>query len=211
MSSIHAMRTACFIAAFGSIAAGHGCAGEPRPTPAAGNLEVTVTKTDESELVSDARVMGKIDEVGDKTIAEATAASLVAHDDRVRAFATELTDEYRGLRERQNALGISLGFVALKGTRAGSFEREVERDVLALISQRGEGFDRAYLHRVIGEHERAMKLIETRLLPQARQDEVRASIKEDVRPVLRRNLEKAQSLLAAIEAPGPNATPSVMP
>jgi predicted outer membrane protein len=155
--------------------------------------------------------MRTVDEVGDKKMAEATLASLVASNEAVRIYALELVEEYRMLRVRQSELGISLGFIPLKGERAAAFERQIERDVLALITRRGESFDRLFLARMIDDHESALKTLEKELLPRAKADEIRTSLETDVKPLLEGNLVKARELLKTIDTPGVAGAESIPP
>lgn len=168
------------------------------PVPASGPLDARVARfePDEPALIREARVVRTVDEVGDRRMAQATAATLLATSEAVREYAEQLVEDYRSLRERQAELGVSLGFTALKGGRAEHFEREIEQDVLSLIEHRGEGFDEAFLELMITEHEESLRLIETSLLPKAERPELRASIENDFRPLVRKSLARARELLS---------------
>lgn len=185
------------------VAAASGCAGSGQPVPAAGDAtEVRVTRIDRDDLDAlqrEARIVRTIDELSDRRMIQATVASIAANDPAVRAYAAELMDDFRSLRAREAKLGIELGFVPIKAERAEAFEHQVHTDVLSLMENRGADFDRAFVSRMIAEHEASLRLVETRLLRDAQAPALRVSLEHDVLRLLRRHLERTRALSASLE------------
>lgn len=113
------------------------------------------------------------------------ARTMIADHNAVNGRAADLARRI-GVTPEDNALSRSL--------RTGA---EAERADLAPLD--GSAFDRAYMERDVGYHEAVLGAIDSILIPQSDNDDLRALL-EDVRPAIASHLDHAKQILADLPA-----------
>ncbi len=156
---------------------------------------------------ADGEVAAIVATVDSGEVEEGTLARTRAQDPRVRAFGESMVAMHGESTAKLGALRLRTGITPRESERSRTLAAEGAATKRRLEALQGADFDRAYVDAQATEHARVLDLIDTALLPMARNPELRTALTDEVRPMVADHLRRArelQSALAAVPA-GPAA------
>ncbi|HUF12290.1 MAG TPA: DUF4142 domain-containing protein [Longimicrobiales bacterium] len=97
-----------------------------------------------------------------------------SRDARVRSFAETMIRDHRGVNEQAVALATRLGVTPADNDVSRSLVADAEAARARLARLSGAEFDRAYLEREVAYHQAVLDALDTTLIPNTTNDELRA-------------------------------------
>ncbi len=129
---------------------------------------------------------------GHAEIAYSELAERRAANDKVKEFAREMVKEHKRCNEKLAQLLKDRKLAIVAGT-----EKQTKEEVARLSKLEGANFDRAYMDRMIQDHEKAVAMVQTQTTAAVEAD-VRAFAKEAL-PTLKTHLERAKEIAKALK------------
>jgi len=151
---------------------------------------------------SNEEILGLLDALRGRAMAEATLATYASVDPEIRLFARDLLRRCAELKSRQDALEARLGIRAGDSDTRVIIERGGSNDLKALLTYRDDGFVRPFLATVILEQDHALDLARTRLT-QTTRPEIALLVQDHSRELWGPARARAQRLwaMAAVGSP----------
>lgn len=177
--------TAC--GADGQEPAAQGQAGEARPAAA--------PAVDDATIAHIAVTANEIDAVMGELALERSS------DARVRDFASTMVRDHRGVNEQAVALAGRLGVTPADNDVSRSLQADADATAERLRELAGGTFDRAYMEREVAYHEAVLDALDTTLIPNASNDELRALL-VTARGAVAAHLGHARTLGESLAAQG---------
>ena len=125
-----------------------------------------------------------------------------AHDPQVRAYAQRMLDEHTRLEQQLQALIASKGFAAVDNALSLQMRRNLPVALDSLDNHSGHDFDVAYIVGQIHAHDMALKTLDTSLLPEVDDADLRTMLQQQVRPAVASHLTQAKQIHAAMMGMG---------
>lgn len=145
--------------------------------------------TPESEALSDAQIARITNDANATEIDQGKLARSRAKDARVKAFAERMVKHHTEAKDKQAKLKLDTAESAF----STKLEKEVGTTSAALQADTGASFDQQYIQAQIKEHQQVLDAIDQQLLPNAKNDELKAYLKE-IRPTVASHLKDARDL-----------------
>lgn len=117
----------------------------------------------------------------------------------VKEFAATMIRDHSAVIERATALAQRLNVTPAENEISESLVAEGEDETAKFDDLAGASFDRSYIHREVDFHRDVMHMIDDVLIPQTRNDELRALLTE-VRPAIAAHLQHAEEIAAELSA-----------
>lgn len=153
------------------------------PSPADASPEPMGASTASNSAITDADFYGQALDGGRKEVAAATLASTTASDAAVKSFADMLVRDHTAMNEK---------VLAASGQADAAAPAPDATATADLQGKTGEGFDRAFVDKMVSDHQAAIALFEN-ASRNAGTEEARA-LARDALPRLRAHLQTAQEL-----------------
>jgi putative membrane protein len=118
-------------------------------------------------------------------------------DPRVREFAQTMVRDHRGVNEQAVALATRLGVTPSDNDVSRGLVTDAEAVSTRLSGLSGAEFDRAYMEREVAYHATVLEALDSTLVPNATNDELRALL-ETARAAVAAHLEHARTLSATL-------------
>jgi putative membrane protein len=150
-----------------------------------------------SLTMGDEEIAGITDALNSAFIEQARIAVARATAPEVKAFARGVLSRRSETVREQSTWETERNVMALRSPTSEDLAADGARWNARLLSTGPSEFGRAYLDQQIMAHEDALSMVETRLLPRARDPELR-SLLERYRTELSADLERARSLKAVL-------------
>jgi putative membrane protein len=151
-------------------------------------------------------------------IASARAARDRSQNEAILEYARVMISDHRAIRRVLDSLLTATGQSGSENSLSEEIRAANEHFVTELIA-RDTGFNNAYIAQEINDHERALVLLDTALIPSARNAQIKTAL-EQLRPAFEAHLQRAQQILTARQAaaaraaaeprPAPVVTPTVV-
>lgn len=122
-------------------------------------------------------------------------------DPGVRLFADDLLRAHATSRAAMDALALRLGATPVQDALSASLRQDGAQITARLSALSGPEFDRAFVRAQAAWHQRAVELIDTILLPDARDTALRIALQNDVRPMFLALWVRARALDTAPPSP----------
>jgi putative membrane protein len=147
--------------------------------------------------LSDAQIAAITELVASTETEQAQLAQSKSKDPRVLGFARMMIEHHGQSRQRQSALGLSTAGSPMFQT----LSQQGRQTVATLTDKQGKDFDRAYLQEQIEQHQRVLDALDQRLLPSARDPQLRAHL-QSMRPIIQQHLQAARDAQHALNTAG---------
>jgi putative membrane protein len=125
-------------------------------------------------------------------LAEANASS-----DRVKAFGKQMVTDHTGVNQMASDLAGRLSLTPTDNATSQALKSAADATKGRLQALTGAEFDRAYIDNEVAFHQQVLDAIDTTLLPNAKNAELKGLI-EQVRPAIAGHLEMAKQIQASL-------------
>lgn len=170
---------------------------EPPLAPASGTL-VSPAIPDGYAPLSDAQIAGVTAAAHSNELQQARIALRRTLRKDVRDFARMLIAHHEKAHNEGRALENRLGIEPEESSTAGDLLASNSELVVKLNDVKRRDFDREFIAAQVGNAEELLAVIDARLLPEARNGELRSAI-EELRPMFESHLESARELQRKLE------------
>jgi putative membrane protein len=131
-------------------------------------------------------------------IAQAKLALRKGQDPRVRKLAKMMLEDHAAADAKGTGIAKREGLVAADSAASSSLASDAGRATSTLRAESGPTFDEDYVNTQVKEHQDVLSLLDGRLLPEAKDPELRAFLAE-VRARVAMHLQHAQSLQTTMQ------------
>ena len=119
------------------------------------------------------------------------------HSSDVKAFGKQMVTDHSGVNTQATALVKKLNVTPQDNPTSESLKSGGEENLKKLRGLSGAAFDKAYIDHEVAYHEQVLKAIDTTLVPNAKNEELKALIVK-VRPAFVAHLEHAKKLQSSL-------------
>ncbi|WP_394844083.1 DUF4142 domain-containing protein [Pendulispora brunnea] len=130
---------------------------------------------------------------------QAKLAQAKAKNPRVKQFAAMMVHDHLDADAKGYDIAKSLKLTPAESSIGMQLQSEGQRTLVELRSQSGADFDRSYMDAQVKAHKDVLNAIDQQLLPNAKNNEVRAHL-QTVRTKVEGHLREAQSIQASLSA-----------
>jgi putative membrane protein len=162
---------------------------QPNPTP----LQPSPTENIAGSSLDDAQIAAITDAANTGEIEQARIALRRAKDPRVRAFAQRMIDQHGDAKMKQEMLMSSMNLTDVTTPTSADISNAGQQALTTLNSARGNDFDKTYMELQVREHQKALDLFDTKLIPSAHSPDLKREL-VDFRPLVADHLKRAQDL-----------------
>jgi putative membrane protein len=120
-----------------------------------------------------------------------------ADNDRVKAFGKQMVTDHTGVNKMASDLASKLGLTPADNATSRALDTAADAMTAKLEGLSGAEFDRAYIANEVAFHQQVLDAIDSTLLPNAQNAELRSLI-EQVRPAIAGHLEMARQIEASL-------------
>jgi putative membrane protein len=217
-SALRAARTAAAVA----IAAGAGgCASTPSSdtsgritseSPGAIGTDIAMATAlgagvTDASMFSDASIAAVGSASNQEEIRTSQLALQRAQDAQLRAYAQRMVEEHTRLEQQMQALLSRKGLAPADNALSLQLKRNLPVALDSLDNHQGRDFDVAFILHQIHAHDMALKTLDTSLIPEADDAELRAMLQQQVRPAVADHLRQAKQLHHAMMGTGSRPSP----
>ena len=162
----------------------------------------------DAEALGDREIMGVLSAIDTGEITQGTLARMQAVDPTVRAFAESMVTMHTQSSARLTSLAQRIDMTPQDSARSRALAADATATHQRLSGLTGAAFDRAYIEAQVTQHTHALDLIDHTLVPEAHNQELRAALTNDVRPMVDTHLQQARGIANRIDvsAPPPEGT-----
>jgi putative membrane protein len=120
-----------------------------------------------------------------------------AKDARVKRFAAMMVSQHQSANTKQNDTLKKLGLTASENSASRDLTSEGASDIESLKSQSGADFDKAYMDAMVRGHQKALTMLDDKLIPAAKSPEMKAQL-QSVRGTVDAHLREAADIQKAL-------------
>ncbi len=176
--------------------------GEVAPAGAAAPAAAPVLREPVAEMFTDAKIAGVASVSNMSEIVPSQLALSKAQHPDVRRYAQRMIDEHTKLEAAMQAMLKQKGVTP----EHNGYSYQVQQNLTALTRQlnavSGRDFDRLYMDHQVGSHLMTLNGLDTSLIPQAKDPQMKAMLQQQVRPAVAMHLTEAQGLRDAVARGG---------
>ncbi|MBB4639102.1 DUF4142 domain-containing protein [Longimicrobium terrae] len=155
-------------------------------------------------------MIGSVDAFADPNVAASASASNMdeiqtsqlalqkTQNAAVREFAQMMVNEHGTFEREMQTLLQQKGMAPVDNAHSGTWKRNLPRTLEMLRAMNGAQFDMAYMTHQVGGHEMTLNTIDTTLLPNTRDPQMREMLQNRVRPAVVQHLQRARQILAGM-------------
>ncbi len=121
-----------------------------------------------------------------------------AQDAQVRAYAQRMIDEHTRIEQQMQALLARKGLAPQDNALSLQMKRNLPVTLDSLDNHQGRSFDVEYVLHQIHAHDMTLKTLDTSLIPEADDAEMRTMLQQQVRPAVADHLRQAKQLHHAL-------------
>jgi putative membrane protein len=130
------------------------------------------------EQFSDAEILGNVLAVDDNEIAAASAAKKKKISPEAKTYAKMLQDQHKENAAKAKKLGKKIGMKPAASTTSKQLRSKGAEELTAMSSKNGTEFEKAYIDAMVNGHTEALRLIDDKLVPSARNEDLKAFLAE---------------------------------
>lgn len=207
MNTLSTLRSLGTAAALLALLIGAGCKNSST-SPALEDGADRQGATADAETLGDREILGALAAIDTGEITQGTLARTQATDATVRAYGESMVTMHTQASARLTALSQRIDMTPQDSARSRALASDATSTHQRLSGMSGAAFDRAYIDAQVMQHTHALDLIDHTLLPQAHNQELRAALTNDVRPMVDAHLQQARGIADRIDvaAPPPEGT-----
>lgn len=116
----------------------------------------------------------------------------------VRGFAQQMVRDHATVQKSVSDLSAKLGVTPADSDTSASLKSQSEETTAKLKALNGKAFDKAYIDNEVGYHTAVIKEIQSVLIPDAQNAELKSALEGTV-PLFQGHLEHAQNVQASLE------------
>jgi len=167
-------------------------AGATPPDPTA-SAAPTDTPSPAAPALSDEQILQITHTAHAGEMAQAKLARTKAKDAKVKGFASMMLKDHNDADGKGMAVAKKSKLTPASSTESTTLETDAKQNTAAMTGAKGADFDRAYIDAQVKEHQAVLDLIDSRLLPSAKADDVKGLL-QTIRPKIEAHLKAAQDL-----------------
>lgn len=172
--------------------------------PAEPQMTQTTAGTPDRQFTT-ADTFGVLHSIHAGEVERGTLAQKKATDPRVRAYAEKVVNDHRSRMQKDDQLMSGLGISARETDMSQQIRSASDRETSNLASLSGSDFDRTYLDGQIGYYRMVLDTMDTELIPNTRDPQIRGSL-QNARERANDHLREAQDLRNSLAATTPGGT-----
>lgn len=161
-----------------------------------------------AEMFTDATIAATASVSNHGEIVPSQLALERAENPQVRDFAQRMAQEHTRLETQMQQLLQQKGVAPMHNAFSYQLDQNLQPMMRELESASGAQFDMLYMDHQVASHMTTLHALETSLIPNARDAEMRAMLQNEVLPVVRQHYEEAMRLRTEISG---GARPGAMP
>jgi putative membrane protein len=169
----------------------------PAAMPPAPAAETMGTPAPTVQPLTDDQILEVVTVANKGEIEQARLAQQKAKDPRVKKFAAMMLQHHSEANQKNLAMAQRLGLKPAESETSQKLTSDTTQITDTLKPLSGVDFDRSYIDAQIKEHQAVLELMDQRLLPNAKNDELRSAI-QNFRPKVEMHLREAQAIQAAL-------------
>jgi putative membrane protein len=123
-----------------------------------------------------------------------------AQNAQVREFAQMMVAEHGRFEQEMMAMLQAKGMAPVDNAFSGTLKRHLPPTLQMLQSMNGAQFDLAYMTHQVGAHELTLHALDTTLIPNTRDPDMRTMLQQRVRPAVADHLARAMQLVSMLRA-----------
>ncbi|XYH98043.1 DUF4142 domain-containing protein [Sorangium sp. So ce1128] len=185
-------------------------ASQPSTDAQTGTQTGTTTSTTPSAPpeapLTDEQIVAVLDAANKKEIDEAQLAQTKAKNKDVKAYARVITQHHTEAKAKQAKLVKKLGITAADSDKSKQLTDETQQAVTQLKALQGADFDQQFVATMVKDHLTTLELLDRRILPNAKNAELKTLIESDLRPTIEKHLKDAEALAQKLSQAGTGAT-----
>ncbi|WP_437813238.1 DUF4142 domain-containing protein [Sorangium sp. So ce1078] len=186
-------------------------ASQPSTDPQAGATEPgATTSTAPSAPVeaplTDEQIVAVLDAANKKEIDEAQLAQTKAKNKDVKAYARVIAQHHTEAKAKQAKLIKKLGITAADSDKSKQLADETQQAVEQLKALQGADFDQQFVALMVKDHQTTLDLLDRRVLPNAKNADLKAMVEKELRPTIEKHLKDAEALAQKLAPAGTAGT-----
>lgn len=150
------------------------------------------------EMFTDTKIAAVASASNQDEIQTSQVAVERAQDAQVKAYAQRMITEHTQLEQQQQQLLQQKGLAPQENALSLQLKRNLQPTLDSLRAKSGHDFDTEYVLHQISAHGTTLKTLDTSLIPQARDAEMKAMLSQRVRPAVAQHLAEAKRLHEAM-------------
>lgn len=185
--------TLASVAAFTSLAA---CASQDNMKPAGGSPEIitdTAATKPPATTLTDSQIVGVLRTANDGEIEAGQLAKTLASNAKVADFGDMMVKAHGDANEKLNTCAQKTEIMPTDSALSAQLKTEHTQLMDRLSQLKGAEFEREYMKAMVEGHEKVLKMLDEQLIPNAKNDELQALVKE-MRPEVAKHLQHARDL-----------------
>jgi putative membrane protein len=147
--------------------------------------------------MTDEQIAALLDAANTTEIDEGKVAQTKAKNAEVKAFAKMMVQHHGDAKTKQTKLVQKLAVTPAESDKSKQIQADSKQAMEQLQSLTGPDFDKAYMERMVKAHREVLDLIDSKLLPNTKNAEMKAFITE-VRPTIAKHLTDAEALVTKL-------------
>ncbi len=147
-----------------------------------------------AEMPSDAQILAILDAANDKEIEESKAILAVTKNKNVKAFADMMVKHHGEAKKKAAKLASTAGLSPAENNDAKMLMEKTQADIARLKGMTGAALDAAYVQLMLDDHKEALDLVDKKLMPAAKNADLKKMIETDLRPTIESHHKQAQEL-----------------
>ena len=155
----------------------------------------TTPSTPAAPALSDANIAAIVLAANDADISNGKQAELKSKDPSVKAFAKQMIADHTSTNDRAKALAQKLSLMPEDNDTSRGIKASQDSIRASLKAMNGASFNKAYVDNEVSYHETLLNAIDTALIPDAQNAELKQLL-TDTRPVVAAHLDHAKMIQA---------------
>ena len=169
--------------------------------PAAPVAAAPVLREPVAEMFTDAKIAGVASVSNMSEIQPSQLALTKAQNAGVRQFAQRMIDEHVRLEQAMQAMLKQKGVTPEHNGYSYQVHQNLGPMLRELNAASGRDFDRLYMSHQVGSHMATLHALDTSLIPQAKDPQMKAMLQQQVRPAVADHYARALALRDSVAAP----------
>jgi putative membrane protein len=149
------------------------------------------------ESLTDEKIAAILGAANAGEIEQAKVAQRNAKDPRVKAFAAHMIADHGKNQSDAKALFAKINITPASGEVSSKLQSDSQEIVARIGSEKGGDFDKDYIDAQVKEHQAVLDMMDTKLLVQVKNADLKAAI-QAFRPKVEHHLEEAKTIQASL-------------
>ncbi len=165
-----------------------------QPAPAA---EPPAAATPAPAMLTDQEIFKVIDLANTGEVDQAKLAQTKAKNAKVKNFAAKMISHHGKAKEKGSKLSTKLGVTPAESTASTQLKSDADAMMTSLKSTPAGDFDQTYMNGQVQEHQKVLAALDEKLIPSAKDDELKTLL-EEMRTTVESHLKEAQQIEAEL-------------